>query len=352
MRRQAEGMALLRNELLEWFDAKQRDLPWRVNRDPYRIWVSEIMLQQTQVQTAIGYYEGFMKRFPTVEELAKACVEEVLALWAGLGYYRRARWMHAAARQIVVDSEGFPSSSRELLKLPGIGAYTAAAVASMAFDEMIPVLDGNVERVLCRRLAIDRDPKQQVTRRLLLEAAKDLLDSERPGDSNQALMEVGATVCRPRRTDCEGCPLRRGCLARLAGRPYHYPPPRRRRQIERIDLVVAVVRQDETVLLFRRSDGRRVLAGMWELPNVERQSPIKDLEDAFARRYGGCWKLDEETYRARHGITHRAYTLHAHLARFTSEDGLGEGPEAAWVPSDNLARLPMSSMVGKVLAGC
>ena len=181
--------------LLKWYDAERRSLPWRATRDPYRIWISEIMLQQTRVQTVIPYYESFMTRFPTVEDLAAAPLEEVLALWSGLGYYRRARLMHEAAKRLAAT--GFPARSSALEKLPGIGPYTAAAVASMAFGEAVPVLDGNVERVLCRRLALDRDPRRSAGRRLLLAATARLLDSKRPGDSNQALMDLGATICRP-----------------------------------------------------------------------------------------------------------------------------------------------------------
>lgn len=340
----------LSRSLLSWFDAQQRTLPWRASRDPYHVWVSEIMLQQTQVQTVIGYYEAFMEQFPTVERLAAAPLERVLAMWSGLGYYRRARSMHAAARQIVASGVGFPSSSSEMLELPGIGPYTAAAIASIAFGEVVPVMDGNVERVLCRRLGLEEDPKMTATRQRLLDAARRLLDSKRPGDSNQALMEVGATTCRPRRPECQVCPLQEGCRARLDGDPYRYPRPRRRRRVERIDLTVAVVHRKGAILLFQRPRASRVLAGMWELPNVEHRDAISEVESALARRFGGRWELDEEIGQARHGITYRAYTLHIHLARLSSGGLAGEGPEAAWVAANDRARFPTSSMVEKVLS--
>ena len=335
--------------LLDWYGDVRRRLPWRATRDPYRIWVSEVMLQQTQVRTVIPYYESFLERFPTVEDLAAASIDEVLASWSGLGYYRRARQLHSAAVRIVAGGKGFPSRSRQLQDLPGVGPYTAAAVASMAFGEPIPALDGNVERVLCRRLGCDQDPKRSETRRRLLEAASQLLDSVRPGDSNQALMELGARICRPRRPSCRACPLRTGCRACLSGDPERYPPRRRRRTVERVEQVVAVARQRGRVLLFRRPEDSDLLAGLWELPNVRRRARLASGEKVLSRRYGGRWRLHPSDDRVRHGITHRALTLHVHRARFEAGDEVGEGPEAAWVTSAELSGFPLSSMVKKVL---
>ncbi len=334
--------------LLTWYDRRQRRLPWRKNRDPYRIWVSEIMLQQTQVKTVIPYFEEFLGRFPDVEALAAANLDEVLARWSGLGYYRRARQLHAAARQIVESGE-FPATSSELQTLPGIGPYTAAAVASMAFGESIPVLDGNVERVLSRRLGLDEDPKKAAARKRLLEAGGRLLDASRPGDSNQALMDLGATICRPKRPDCRSCPLARGCQARATGDPERFPPPRRRRKIEHLELAVALVRQRPRILLFRRPEDSGLLAGLWELPNVPRRGSLNLMERALGRSYGGRWKLEAASGRVRHSITHRALVLHVHPARFLAGDAVGEGPEAAWVAAGEMADYPLSSSVEKIL---
>ena len=338
----------LKASILAWYDIHRRDLPWRVNREPYGIWVSEIMLQQTQVSTVLPYFEAFMDRFPDVDALAVAPVEEVLALWSGLGYYRRARYMHRAARQIVARG-GFPETSRELRKLPGIGPYTAAAVASMAFGEVVPVLDGNVERLLGRRLALDQDPKTSSARKRLLEAGARLLDHARPGDSNQALMELGATVCRPKRPDCPRCPLRQGCLGRLDGDPERFPPPRRRRATEKVDLAVALVMEHERALLFKRPDGRELLAGMWELANIPRQAALAAMESELAHRYGGRWRLEPEIGLVKHGITHHALSLHVHPARFEAGESVAEGPEAMWMSLSEASRYPLSSMVEKVL---
>ncbi len=342
--------------LLEWYDRHRRDLPWRRNREPYRVWLSEVMLQQTRVDVVIPYYERFLERFPRVEDLAAAPLEEVLALWSGLGYYRRARQLHAAARRIA--EEGFPESAAGWKELPGVGDYTAAAVASIALGEAVPVLDGNVERVLCRVLALEGDPKRARKRRRLREAAAELLEPERPGDSNQALMELGATVCTPTRPRCLVCPLAAGCEARLEGRQEAYPPARKRREPVRIRRIVASVEWRDRRLLFRRHDGEELLAGTWELPWVddggERNAAGAGrgaLEEELARRYGGRWRLGETVGRVRHGITHRLFEVEIRRAEVGSGEGGGssvaEGPEAGWFTDDEIAGLPTSSLVTK-----
>ncbi len=340
-------------ELLAWYDARRRALPFRETRDPYRVWISEVMLQQTQVRTVIPYYQAFVRRFPTVADLAAAPVDEVLALWSGLGYYRRARQLHRAAREMVAAGSGlagrFPATAAELEAYPGIGPYTAAAVASIAFGEVVPVLDGNVERLLSRRFATADDPKRRAPRRKLLAAAAALLDPDRPGDSNQALMELGATVCRPTKPDCPACVLAAGCRARRRGDPERYPATRRRRRVERRELAVAVAREGERVLLFRRPEDSEVLPGMWELPNVPRGATEAATAAALGRRYGGRWRLAEAGATVRHGITYRAFEIHVYRARFLAGDTVAEGPEAAWVGPEERARFPASSMVEKVL---
>ena len=338
--------------LLAWYDAHRRPLPWRADRDPYRVWLSEVMLQQTRAETAAPYFRRFLARFPTVEALADADLAAVLALWSGLGYYRRARQLHAAARRVAAAG-GFPRTAAGLRKLPGVGGYTAAAVASIAFGAREPALDGNVERVLARRLALGGDPRRAAGRRALAAAALDLLDPARPGDGNQALMELGATVCTPRRPDCPRCPLAAGCAARAAGDPERWPPPRRRRAPERRRLGVAVVVAGGRGLLFRRPDDSPLLAGTWELPWFE-LAPDDDAlaagPPALARRYGGRWTLGPLIATVRHGITHRALAVEAHPAHLDTRDGeVAEGPEAGWFDADERTSLPLSSLVTKVL---
>lgn len=355
------------SRLLAWYEHHRRDLPWRRDRDPYRVWLSEVMLQQTRVEVVAPYFERFVARFPDVATLAAADLDDVLARWSGLGYYRRARQLHAAARRIAAAGGVFPSTVEGLRALPGVGAYTAAAVASIAFDVPVAVIDGNVERVMSRAAALDGDPRKAAGRRRVAELAESLLDRRHPGDSNQALMELGATVCTPRRPHCAACPLRQptaavsgteawpGCAAALGGDPESHPPPRRRRPVERRRRLVALVEDEEgRLLLFRRPDASTLLAGTWELPSVpwrEETSGAPELGTALARRYGSGWRIGERLATTRHGITFRDLELVIHRADLEGGEGVAEGgAEAAWHRRPALAGLPLSSMVGKALA--
>lgn len=338
--------------LLRWYDQNRRDLPWRGTTDPYEIWVSEIMLQQTRVQTVIPYYRMFLSRFPTVAALASASIDEVLASWSGLGYYRRARQLYAAAQKIEAGGGQIPEIYAEWLELPGIGPYTAAAIASIAFGENVPVLDGNVERLLTRRLAWEGEPKKAAGKKILRAAAAGLLDPSRAGDSNQALMELGARVCVPRAPKCEECPLRGGCRARMEGNPERYPTAQKRRLSERVDLAVALTCWDGKILMFQRPKDSSLMAELWELPNV----PMVDgsdgstaLEAGLSSRYGGVWKIDPMGIRVEHQITFRALKLHLYSAVVEDGGEVGEGLEAAWVDLADPSGLAMSSMVKKIL---
>jgi len=338
--------------LLAWFDQHRRDLPWRRTSDPYKIWLSEVMLQQTRVETALPFYTRFLERFPTVEDLARAELTEVLALWSGLGYYRRARQLHAAAREIAAAG-AFPSTVEGLLALPGVGAYTAAAVASIAFGVAAPVMDGNVERVLSRCLAMEEDPRASGPRRRLLAAAAGLLDPRRPGDGNQALMELGATLCTPRNPKCLLCPLLPGCRAAREGDPERYPTPKAKREAERRRLLVAVVENGAGVLLFRRPDDSTLLAGTWELPwtTLERDGVAESGApgDALAGRYGGRWTLGPRAAGVRHGITYRDLEVDVHRAELAWGGEVRDGMAAGFFDAAGRAGLPLSSLVGKVL---
>lgn len=334
--------------LLSWFDGSRRDLPWRRDGDPYRVWLSEIMLQQTRVEAVIPFYEAFLARFPTVADLAEAPIDEVLAAWSGLGYYRRARQLQKAAQKVVARG-AFPTTVAELLELPGIGPYTAAAIASICFGVPVPVLDGNVERVLTRRLAEGGDVKSAAVRRGLLAAASDLLDFGRPGDSNQAMMELGAVVCVPKNPRCLLCPLAEGCRALAAGEAHSYPRPRMERRSEEV-VIVAVLVEDEAcrTLLFRRPDDSGLLAGLWEVPWVE--GGILGAAAGLGRRYGGSWKLEEKIGTARHGITYRDIKVTVHRGEIGDRGEVREGPEAGWFSDEEIERLASSSLVGKILS--
>ena len=335
--------------LIAWFDRHRRDLPWRKDRDPYRVWLSEIMLQQTRVETVIPYYHAFLARFPTVMDLARAPLDAVLAAWSGLGYYRRARQLHAAARQVAERGGAFPENLSGLLELPGIGSYTAAAIASICFDVATPVLDGNVERVLARRLAEAGDPKSAAVRRGLLAAAAELLDPARPGDSNQAMMELGATICVPKNPRCLLCPLASGCRALARGEADLYPKARVDRPVEEVS-ILAVLVEDESrrTLMFRRPDESSLLAGLWEVPWVE--GGTNGAAFRLADRYGGRWTLGRKIGAARHGITYRDLRVAVFRGEIAGRGEVREGLEAGWFSPEEIGGLASSSLVGKILA--
>jgi A/G-specific adenine glycosylase len=246
----------LRRSLLRWYDAHRRDLPWRRDADPYRIWVSEIMLQQTRVAAVLDHYARWMQRLPTVQALAAAREQMVLAIWSGLGYYHRARRLHQAAKVIARERNGeFPHTAEAWLELPGIGRYTAA-IASIAFGEPAAVVDGNVARVLERMFG------RAAGREVAWQQAEELLDHTRPGDFNQAMMELGATICTPRTPQCLLCPLYKWCQSR--GGDVSKPQPTRKRK----QLTYALARKDDSVLLVQRAGDAKRMAGMWELPEL------------------------------------------------------------------------------------
>jgi len=352
LKARAEKVDLTAIRLLRWYDANRRELPWRRSREPYRVWLSEIMLKQTKVATVIPYFETFVERFPAVVDLAAAPLDEVLAMWSGLGYYRRARWMHRTAIEIAEGGGRFPKTARELEALPGIGSYTAAAIASIAFDEVVAVVDGNVERVVSRMLGLREDPKSARARSRIIAAATSRLDPRRPGDSNQAMMELGATVCRPRRPECSSCPLASGCRARESGSPESFPKPRRRRRTEPVERLVALVVDGERVLLFRRPEDSELLAGLWELPQVPWQENRKEMERALAESYGGRWRLGKALQTVRHSITFRALRLRVFEAEVEGWESVAEGMEAARVALKERERYACSSQVEKILRGC
>ena len=270
----------IRENLLSWYDANRRDLPWRHTCDPYAIWISETMLQQTRVETVIPYYERFLVRFPDVETLADAEQEDVYGCWAGLGYYSRARNLHAAAKVIVRDFDGtLPDDTDALRSLPGIGRYTAGAMASIAFDRPEAVVDGNVKRVLARLLGIREDVTDRRVEEAVWAEASTLARGPRPGDCNQALMELGATVCTPRSPDCAACPLRRSCDARRAGDAEALPRKAARVRVRSVRGVAVWLERRGRVLAVKREAGR-LLGGLWELPGGDLERGEKPADGA------------------------------------------------------------------------
>lgn len=243
-------------------------MPWRNRPQPYRVWISEMMLQQTRVETAIPYFRRFVRRFPSLRSLASADTDDVLKAWEGLGYYARARNLHRTAREVVRCGGRFPRTAAELARLPGIGPYSAAAIASICYGEPVAAVDGNVVRVYCRTRAVDAPMSRAALAERIAGWLRGFVPPGRTGDFNQAMMELGATLCRPRRPKCGACPLAAGCRARAAGNPQHYParPPRRALPQRR---AVMVALRKGPFLLVRRRVGQRLLAGLWELPNTD-----------------------------------------------------------------------------------
>lgn len=256
----------IRRALLDWFHADARDLPWRKTTDPYKIWVSEIILQQTRVDQGLPYYQRFIEAFPTIQALAKARQDRVLKLWEGLGYYTRARNMHKAAKQIVSQYKGkLPQQAEVLALLPGIGRYTAGAIASIAFGERTPVVDGNVKRVLSRLFNLDACIDEPAVEKDLWQIAESLVPPQHPGDFNQAMMELGARICTPRKPLCETCPAAAHCAAQKLGLQEERPVRRAKKETPHYEIVVAAIHRDGRYLIGKRpEDG--LLGGLWEFP--------------------------------------------------------------------------------------
>ena len=334
--------------LLAWYRAHRREMPWRGHPSPYAVWVSEIMLQQTQVETVKPYFDRFMAKFPTVRRLAAAELESVLALWQGLGYYTRARNLHRAAQGVAARPDAaLPRTAAELAELPGVGDYTAAAIASICFAERVPVVDGNVARVFARHDRLDDDFRAQPPRRALAKRLQPAFDAtESPGDLNQAMMELGALVCRPRNPDCAACPLAADCEARKRGEQAAYPrrtpkaPPPVRRAVG-----VLLRRRGRWLLVRREGDG--LLGGLWELPGGAMEEG--ETAEAAARRLipartGLDLDAVEEAGLILHGFSH--FTLALHVLAATAAAGRGKASRdgsVRWVADADLAALPVAT---------
>jgi A/G-specific adenine glycosylase len=341
----AKNLALIRRRLLRWYDGNKRDLPWRKAKDPYAIWIAETMLQQTQVKTVLPYYEKFLRAFPNIEALARAPQQRVLRVWSGLGYYRRADNVRQAARVVVRRYEGkMPSDYNALRSLPGIGDYTAGAVLSIAFQRSYPAVDGNARRVLGRLFNVSAEGE-------LRACAERLVPLSRPGEFNQALMELGATLCTPAAPNCAACPVNLDCAARAGNNAHGRPPTRRPSVFANITWPLAVVRHHGKVLLRRRA-AKGLLAHLWELPG-EAVTQREKAQAALRRQlYDLLVKLSppRRIGEVRHSITYRRIRAPIYLFDYRSDPEIRlPAPQWRWVRPDKLNGYPMSSMTRKAL---
>ena len=351
--KEAEEFAAIAGQLCRWYGRSARTLPWRANREPYRVWVSEIMLQQTRVETAGPYFKRFLAKFPTVHTLAAAPLDAVLKTWEGLGYYSRARNMHLAAAEIVNRGGLIPSDVQQLLALPGIGRYTAGAIASIAFGRDEPVLDGNVTRVLCRLFAIAGNPKSPRIARRLWRVAGELLPRGRAGEFNQAVMDLGATICTPRGPRCGDCPLRRHCRALAAGRQEKLPTSIKKRALPHHTIVAGVIVKGRRLLIDRRA-ACGLLGGLWEFPGgkVEPgETHVEALQREIREEVGLEAVVGEKIGVVRHAYSHFKITMHVYRCRWQSGVARAIGcDKVKWVLPDGLADYAFPAATNRIIA--
>ncbi len=328
--------------LLSWYAASKRNLPWRRTSDPYRVWVSEIMLQQTRVQTVLDYYDRFLDRFPDVETLAGATQDEVLKAWEGLGYYRRAMNLHKAAKVIAEDFQGtLPNDIKSLGKLPGFGDYTASAVASIAFGERTAPVDGNIVRVISRLFCVETDGKSQKDKRRIKEIAEALLpeDSKEVGNFVQALMELGALVCLPLNPKCDACPLTNQCRSKKEGRQSLFPLKAKRAALPVVHLKVAVICRNDKILMVKR-DPNGLLASMWGFPLFE-----GNLASEIAERF----RIEARSIRKRFETTHTFTHLKWQMEIFECEaETLPCDNQLNWFSPEEVERLALPTVFRRI----
>lgn len=336
--------------MLAWFRRQARPLPWRKTRSPYAVWVSEVMLQQTQVATVIPYYLRFLRAFPNVKRLAEVRPERVLELWSGLGYYRRAKNLHAAARLIVCRFGGrFPHDYDQVCSLPGIGDYTARAILSIAFNQPLAVLDGNVARVVARLKALEGNTSQPAFRSAIMQELDRWLSRRQSGSFNQALMELGQTVCLPRSPRCPDCPIRRSCASYRLGDPEAYPAPRPRRATESRFLAAAILRRGAQMALVRGLDDG-LLTDLWNFPATfgsTKAEARRRLGEKLSTIVGGAIELGSPLAQVQHTITHRSISAQVYPVE---APGILRSRSLRWFSFSSLNRSAISQLARKIAA--
>lgn len=336
----------LRSRLIDWYKTHHRQLPWRDSDDPYHIWVSEVMLQQTQVKTVLPYYERFLRRFPDLKSLAQADLQEVLKLWEGLGYYARARNLHRAAAAVVENYAGkIPNDWKAFQKLPGVGEYIASAVQSIAFHQPYAVTDGNVKRVLARLYQIDAPVNQSRSHKIFRDTANDLLEPDQAGIFNQAMMELGATVCKPGKPACERCPVQPFCSAYQHQTAADYPKRIQNKPVPEYHLAVGVIYKKNQVLITRRKDDG-LLGGLWEFPGGKIE-PGEDARHACIRnireQINLSVEIEADITRVKHAYTHFKIIADVFRCRVISGKVKLTGPaDYRWIKPDETDQYPFS----------
>ncbi|MGB3495031.1 MAG: A/G-specific adenine glycosylase [Elainellaceae cyanobacterium] len=348
-----ETIPELRRSLLQWYQQQGRSLPWRETRDPYKIWVSEIMLQQTQVKTVIPYYQRWVEQFPTVEALAQAEQQTVLKAWQGLGYYARARNLHRAAQMLVNQTGGvFPTTLDEAIALPGVGRTTAGGILSAAFNQPTAILDGNVKRVLARLIALSQPPNRAQAR--LWKLSEQLLDRHHARDFNQALMDLGATVCTPKAPQCEACPWMARCCAYANHLQYQIPMTESRSELPHKHIGVAVIWNSDGMILIDRRKQEGLLGGLWEFPGGKIE-PNESVEQCIRREIREELDIDvavgDRLITLEHTYSHFRVTLNVHHCRYISgEPRPIECDEIRWVTLDDIHTYPFPKANEKIIA--
>ena len=351
----AKWKSNFRRKLLHWFDDHQRDLPWRQHKTPYRIWISEIMLQQTQVATVIDYFNRFIKRFPTVKILAQADQAEVLKLWEGLGYYRRARQLHAAAQVIVEQHQGtFPTDFESVLALPGIGRYTAGAILSIALDQKLPILEGNTIRLFARLMTMQSDPRTTENQKALWEFSQSLLPRKRCGDFNQALMELGSQICNPKRPKCLVCPINNLCMTAVKGLQEQIPVASKKVKYEDLLEAAIVLKKQNRILIRQCGPGER-WESLWDFPryaltqNVDAKSSAQQLLLRLKEETGLATDLSGPLFQMKHAVTRYRITLQCWMGDGVTGRLKKTKTPTRWATLSEIEKMPMS-VTGRKIA--
>ena len=329
------------NNISKWYSLNKRDLPWRESRDPYKIWLSEVMLQQTQVETVIPYYERWLNKYPTVNSVASEKIDKLLKIWEGLGYYSRCRNFYNAAKEVITKHNGIIPNKIEVFRsLPGVGEYISGAVMSMAFNQSHIAMDGNHRRVISRVLGIKK--LSNYNQKRIKSILKELIGVDRPGDVNQALMDIGSSICKSRETLCLDCPLQSLCKAFLLGNPLAYPQKINKKKIPTKQLVAALIKNKDSILISKRPN-KGLLGGLWELPNVVIEnidSPGNDLIGQIEKQYGYDITVNRPLGKISHSFTH--YKMNITLYQCNTKNDMVSEPGVKWVRYSDLNQFAFS----------